>query len=97
LDLNDLNFVHDSTAGTLWAPFKIYGASKLCNILFSKELSNKLERHGESYNNFFFLNILEMTLLVLQLLHKICSMSLSLLYLFLFGHNFSWSYIFTLL
>jgi NAD(P)-dependent dehydrogenase (short-subunit alcohol dehydrogenase family) len=54
LDLNDLNFVHDSTAGTLWAPFKIYGASKLCNILFSKELSNKLECHGESFIIPFF-------------------------------------------
>ncbi|XP_046635380.1 retinol dehydrogenase 14-like [Daphnia pulicaria] len=48
LNLDDLNFSRDSTAGTLLAPLKIYGASKLCNILFSVELSNKLQSHGKA-------------------------------------------------
>lgn len=47
LNLDDLNFVRDGTAGMFWAPFKIYGTSKLCNILFSLELANKLEPHGK--------------------------------------------------
>jgi len=46
LNLDDLNFARDNTAGTLWSPLKIYGASKLCNILFSVELSSKLQCLG---------------------------------------------------
>ena len=49
LNLDDLNFVRDNWAGTMWAPFKIYAASKLCNILFSIELSNKFECRGKSF------------------------------------------------
>ncbi len=52
LPLDDLNFLRDRTAGTMWAPFKMYGASKLCNVLFSVDLSNKLERHGKSFTSF---------------------------------------------
>lgn len=47
LNFEDLNFVRDRTAGTFLAPYKIYGTSKLCNILFSIELANKLELHGK--------------------------------------------------
>ncbi|XP_057370182.1 retinol dehydrogenase 11-like [Daphnia carinata] len=48
LNFEDLNFVQDRTAGTFLAPYKIYGTSKLCNILFSMELANKLEHHGNA-------------------------------------------------
>jgi retinol dehydrogenase-12 len=49
LNLDDLNFARDNSAGTMWAPYKIYGASKLCNILFSIELSNKLKCLGKLF------------------------------------------------
>ena len=52
--IDDINFTRDNRAGTLWAPFKIYGASKLCNILFTIELANKLEHNGE-FNHYFFI------------------------------------------
>ncbi|KAI9565800.1 hypothetical protein GHT06_009595 [Daphnia sinensis] len=48
LNFEDLNFIHDRTAGTFLAPYKIYGTSKLCNILFSIELANKLEHNGRA-------------------------------------------------
>ncbi|KAK4018103.1 hypothetical protein OUZ56_000171 [Daphnia magna] len=48
LNFEDLNFVRDRMAGTFLAPYKIYGTSKLCNILFSIELANKLELHGRA-------------------------------------------------
>ncbi len=44
--LDDLNFTRYRTKGTLWSAIKIYGASKICNILFTIELANKLKNHG---------------------------------------------------
>lgn len=46
--LDDLNFTRYRTAGTLWSAIKIYGASKICNILFTVELANKLKSHGKN-------------------------------------------------
>ena len=51
LNFEDLNFERDSYAGTYWSPFKIYGASKLCNILFTIELANKLKSLGKPYSS----------------------------------------------
>lgn len=48
LNFDDINFLRDPRAGSLWFPFKIYGASKLCNILFSTELARKLEFCGKA-------------------------------------------------
>lgn len=44
--IEDVNFERDWATGTYFAFFRIYGASKLCNILFTNELAKKLEPHG---------------------------------------------------
>ena len=48
LNVDDLNFEHDSSVGKMSSLFKIYGISKLCNVLFSLELANKLKPLGEN-------------------------------------------------
>lgn len=53
LNFDDLNFERDSFAGTYLSPFKIYGASKLCNILFTIELVNKLNSSGRPRYSIF--------------------------------------------
>lgn len=47
LNVEDLNFERDASVGKMSSLFKIYGVSKLCNILFSLELANKLKPLGE--------------------------------------------------
>lgn len=44
---DDLNFERDPYAGTYWKFFGIYGTSKMCNILFTIELAEKLESYGK--------------------------------------------------
>ena len=53
LDENDLNFEKNPSAGKF---LTIYAASKLCNILFTKELARKLESLGTCYFMTIFKN-----------------------------------------
>ncbi len=55
--IDDIHFSRDCMAGTLWAPFKIYGASKLCNILFTIELANQLEQHRNNHSINYWLEL----------------------------------------
>ena len=50
-DLNDLNF--DKNPATEQKILHIYAVTKLCNILFTKELASKLEPLGIYCNNYF--------------------------------------------
>ena len=61
LNVDDLNFEHDSSVGKMSSLFKIYGISKLCNVLFSLELANKLKPLGE---NFLFTFLVSRAILV---------------------------------
>lgn len=50
LDVNDLKFERSGPKGSDMF-LTIYGATKLCNILFSKELANKLNHMGSGLGN----------------------------------------------
>ena len=47
-DLSNINFTREKTGNGL---FEIYGASKLCNVLFTRELSHKIRALGQSSSN----------------------------------------------
>ncbi len=51
LNLDDLTFDHDPSDNKI---LRIYGITKLCNVLFTKELVNKLEPFGEFSYLFIF-------------------------------------------
>ncbi|KZS06946.1 WW domain-containing oxidoreductase [Daphnia magna] len=51
LNLDDLTFDREPADSKI---LRIYGATKLCNILFSKELAKKLEPFGELFSLYFY-------------------------------------------
>lgn len=47
IDFNDLQWTHKKYRGS-----RVYGTTKLCNILFTRELARKLSGHGITANSF---------------------------------------------
>lgn len=56
LNLDDLTFDREPADSKI---LRIYGATKLCNILFSKELAKKLEPFGELFSLYFYSSVQE--------------------------------------
>ena len=57
-DLSNLNFTKEKTGEQI---FEIYSASKLCNILFTRELAKRIKNTG---NNFGILSLSWFSLLL---------------------------------
>jgi NAD(P)-dependent dehydrogenase (short-subunit alcohol dehydrogenase family) len=48
----DMSTFNDLQSAKSYRPFDVYGTSKLCNILFTRELAGRLSDHNVTVNSF---------------------------------------------